>query len=82
MLISRAVLIVPISRSWILSQALNVIYLCCAILFLALGAPWMGTLMAQRLAGNLPLTSGMSVFFWALYYFLVYRKQLKTQPAG
>ena len=116
-------LVLPISSSWILSRTAERVYLCCAISSLALSGTWIGTLLAQVLAGNLLLTSEISAFlhviflmetlgaavlwvamlyfwlgfdqsswfrralwlvvlmsvlpfFWALYYFLVYRVQL------
>jgi hypothetical protein len=122
----RTVLILPISRSWILSRRAQRVYFGCAILSLALSGTWIGTRAAQIFAGNYGLTPGTAnlvgcsllaetigaallwvamlyfwfgfdqsswlkraiwfcflalllPFFWALYYFFVYRKQLSSQ---
>jgi len=119
-------LILPISRSWILSRTAERIYLYCAILSMALSGTWIGTRAAQIFAGKPSLspetaTALLSIlfaevvgaallqvamlyfwfgfddsswlrrafwflllcfvlpFFWALYYFFVYRRQVRDR---
>ncbi len=124
-------LILPISRSWILSLRAQRVYFCCALLSFALSGTWIGTRAAQVLAQHSGVSASVanllrvaffaealgaallwvamlyfwfgfdrsswlkrafwfiflgtvpvSPFFWALYYFLVYRKQMSRETSA